>query len=131
MDCYVHYKFKRVTRSRDVGGNIHKVLDTDVTLGGTGVIENAKFDLMIRKRAMNGEAIFQGVRILDVMDFVQLNFTQTLPFFPWERRPFGYNEKWTDNPDRTKDIQVPAVYSPAVAISDNFSVTREFYNPNL
>ena len=125
IDCYVHYKFKLVYKGRDKGGNYHKILETDVTLGGNGVRENAKFDLMIRKQAVAGVAVFDGIRILDVMDSVQLNFTQTLPFYPWERRPFSYTEQWIAGPiSRSKLLNnTDPVDSPAVAVSHEFNVT--------
>ena len=129
IDCYVHYKFKLVYKGRDLGGNYHKILETDVTLGGNGVIENAKFDLMIRKRAVMGSVVFDGIRILDVMDDVQLNFTQTLPFYPWERRPFSYTEQWLAGPiSRSKILNTTnAVESFAVAESHSFNVTGNAY----
>ena len=127
IDCYVHYKFKLLQKGRDTGGNFHRIVETNVTLAGADVIENAKFDLMIRKRAVMGEAIFTDIRILDVMEDVQLNFTQTMTLFPWERRPFGYTEQWYAGPvSNTKLLNMTNVVdSPAVAVSHSFDVTRK------
>ena len=120
IDCYVHYRFKLILKGRDSGGNFHRIIESNVTLAGADVIENA--------RAMMGEAIFTDIRILDDMQDVQLNFTQTMAVFPWERRPFSYTEQWYDGPiSKSKLLDtINTVDSPAVAVSHAFNVTGMF-----
>ena len=72
--------------------HFHSLISTEVILGGSDVSENAKEDLRIRKRCINGSATFEDVRILTEATDVHLNITQSQPHYPWTRVPFEYND---------------------------------------
>lgn len=110
------------------GGNLnfYQIHSTAYTLGGSEVIEDGRFDLKIRKQCVNGTATFNDVRILNETTNIQLNFTQILPYYPWERVPPNYNETLVyDTTTRTFNTFVATSYSPAVVFSPPFNVTSK------
>ena len=72
--------------------NPNQLISSDVTLGGTDVSQNGILDLVSRKQCVGGVATFDDIRVLNAVEDVQLNFTQSLPYYPWERWPPVYNE---------------------------------------
>lgn len=107
--------------------NFHQLASSTHTLGGADVIENGYFDLVIRKQCSSGTATFTDVRILDEATNIQLNFTQTLSYHPWERWPPVYNDAWVlDWSTWTQKTYVAdSLTSPAVAFTNAFNVTRK------
>ena len=107
--------------------NINQLYSSQYTLGGTDVTETGRFDRVIRKQAVAGEATFTDVRITTEATDVRLNFTQTLANAPWERRPSEYDTDifsdrvdgvlclWTEEANTT---------SGAVLLTPEFSVAR-------
>ncbi|GAB1605940.1 atrial natriuretic peptide receptor 1-like [Argonauta hians] len=62
--------------------------NSSVRLDGNHKIINLKNrDAVIRMRATAGKAIFSNIRILDIVDKLQLNLTLTMARDPWERIP--------------------------------------------
>lgn len=71
--------------------NVNELFSSSYMLGGADVMENGRFDRVIRKRAVGGVATFTDVRITTEATDIRLNFTQTQSNFPWERRPSVYD----------------------------------------
>lgn len=67
--------------------NINELLSSQYTLAGTDVTKNGNLDLRVRKRCVAGAATFTDIRVIDEAMNIRLNFTQTLPYYPWERWP--------------------------------------------
>jgi hypothetical protein len=108
--------------------NFHQLASSTYTLGGADVMENGYFDLVIRKPCSAGMATFTDVRILTEAMDVQLNFTQTIHYHPWERWPPVYNETWVlDWTTWTQKTYVAdhSALSGAVAFTNAFNVTRK------
>ena len=112
--------------------NFHQLASSTYTLGGADVTENGYFDLVIRKQCSSGLATFSDVRIMTEATDIQLNFTQTIPYHPWERWPPVYNETWVlDWTTWTQKTFVDdSANSLAVAFSNTFNVTCKFHNRN-
>ena len=110
--------------------NFHQLASSTYTLGGADVMENGYFDLVIHKQCSSGKATFTDVRILDETTDIRLNFTQTLPYHPWERWPPVYNDAWVlDWFTWTQKTYVDgSLTSPAVAFTNSFNVTRKILN---
>ena len=108
------------------GGNFNwnQIASSRYNLAGTDVEENGKLDRRVRKRCALGTATFNDIRITTEAVNVQLNFTQTLPYYPWERWPPIYNGTtildWTTFTFYSvSDDEM----SPGVAITPPFNVT--------
>ena len=110
--------------------NFHQLASSTHTLGGADVTENGYFDLVIRKQCSSGTVTFTDVRILTEAMDIQLNFTQTIPYHPWERWPPVYNETWVlDWTTWTQKTYVAdSALSAAVAFTNAFNVTRKKSN---
>ena len=106
--------------------NFYQLYSSQYNLEGEDVIETGKFDRIIRKQCVAGAATFDNFVITSVAENIQLNFTQTLPYYPWERVPPVYEDPvpldwvtWTLSTD------VANTTSPAVAFSNPFNVEGE------
>ena len=101
--------------------NLQELKTTEVTLGGRDAKLNGQFDLVIRKRAVLGQATFEDVRITNIYSDVIINITQILPYDPWERWPAVYNDTitWYDNIFFNTN---ESDYSPATVLSERFDV---------
>lgn len=60
---------------------------TSVRLGGEIIYHQSTQDLVIRKRASKGVVTFNEIRILNIVNNLQLNLTMTMARFPWTRIP--------------------------------------------
>ena len=126
VDLTIAYDFKTFYIYFPLGNfNLNQLASSMYTLGGADVMENGYFDLVIRKQCSSGQATFSDVRILTEAVDIQLNFTQTLPYHPWERWPPVYNDTlvldwgtWTQ-----QSFIADSLYSPAVAFTNAFNVT--------
>ena len=128
VDLTIAYDYKQFYIYFPSGNfNFHQLASSTYTLGGADVTENGHFDLVIRNQCSSGLATFSDVRILSEATNIQLNFTQTLPYHPWERWPPVYNESWVL--DWTywtqKTFVADSLYNPAVAFTNAFNVTRK------
>ncbi len=107
--------------------NMKELLRSTHILGGADVITDGNFDRSIRKQCSSGTATFTDVRILTAGTHIHLNFTQTLPYYPWERWPADYNDSLITTSSYTfytlsdGNITVP----PAVALTPAFNVTSK------
>ncbi len=105
--------------------NFNEIYRTTHILGGADVSKNGLFDLAIRKQCSSGTATFTDVRVLTEATHIHLNFTQTLPYYPWERWPPDYTDNvvltayWTYY--STSDGTIP----PGVALTPAINVTGE------
>jgi hypothetical protein len=129
VDLTIAYNWKQFYIFFPSGNfNFHQLASSTYTLGGADVMENGYFDLVIRKPCSAGMATFTDVRILTEAMDVQLNFTQTLSYHPWERWPPVYNDAWVlDWSSWTQKTYVDddSLTSPAVAFTNAFNVTRK------
>ena len=131
VDLTIAYDFKTFYIYFPSGNfNFHQLASSTYTLGGADVMENGYFDLVIRKQCSSGAATFSDVRIMTEATDIQLNFTQTISYHPWERWPPVYNESWVlDWTTWTQKTYVAdSMYSPAVAFTNAFNVTRKKHN---
>ncbi len=103
--------------------NFYQIHSTQHTLTGSEVREDGHFDRRIRKQCTNGTATFNDVRIMDRATNIQLNFTQTLPYFPWERVPPIYNDSINYNfQSMSFNTYVADSISPAIAFTTPMNV---------
>ena len=127
IDLTISWDSKRFYFYFPANFNVNQLYSTQYTLAGDDVTENGRFDRVIRKQAVAGQATFTDVRITTEATDVRLNFTQTLSTFPWERRPSEYNSVelhsgrvdgvlclWTETQNTT---------SNAVLLTPEFNVT--------
>ena len=131
VDLTIAYDFKDFYIYFPSGNfNFHQLATSTYTLGGADVTENGYFDVVVRKQCSSGAATFSDIRILTEATDIQLNFTQTIPYHPWERWPPVYNESWVlDWTTWTQKTYVAdSMYSPAVAFTNAFNVTRKKFN---
>ncbi len=106
--------------------NFYRLQLTQHTLNGSEVDINGQFDRRIRKQCSNGTASFNDVRIVDSAENIQLNFTQTLPYFPWERVPPVYNDSiYYIIESMTLKTYAANSISPAIVFTPPFNVTCE------
>ena len=130
VDLTIAYDWKKFYIYFPSGNfNFHQLASSTHTLGGADVMENGYFDLVIRKQCSSGTATFTDVRILTEATDIQLNFTQTLSYHPWERWPPMYNDAWVlDWTSWTQKTYVDdSLTSPAVVFTNAFNVTRKIY----
>ena len=107
--------------------NFHYLLRSDCVMAGPGVTPNSRNDLRVRKRCVNGEASFPDIRVASVCSNITFNFTQTLPYYPWERWPPQYNDNIIfDIPKLGMYTKAAKNMATGVAITPPFSVTRKF-----
>ena len=124
VDLTISYDSKQYARVVAPGYGFHfqSLVSTSYILGGKDVTLNAKEDLRIRKRCVAGMATFEDVRILTLGVSVHLNITQTQPYWPWVRVPFYYGDVLEFPSVYSSQVNLSASYSPAVAVSNGFSV---------
>lgn len=104
--------------------NFYRISSSQYTLAGSEVDKDGHFDMRIRKQCTNGTAVFNDVRIMDRAVNIQLNFTQTLPYFPWERVPSIYNDTINYRlQSMTFNTYVADSISPAIVFTSPFNVT--------
>lgn len=108
--------------------NFNELYTTTHILGGSDVSENGNFDLTIRKRCSSGTATFSDVRILTEATNIHLNFTQTLPYYPWERWPADYNDTVNVTSYYTFFTLSDGTVPPGVALTPAFNVTGKTKN---
>ena len=126
IDLTVAWDFKKFYIIFPGNLNFFQIFSTEVTLDGSEVGENGRLDYTIRKQCVNGSATFSDVRILEEVTNLQLNFTQTLPYYPWERVPPNYNETIMYDFDAMVFMTSAAEsYSPAVVFTPPFNVSCE------
>ena len=126
VDLTIAYDFKQFYIYFPSGNfNFNQLFSSTYTLGGADVKENGYFDHVIRKQCSSGQVTFTDVRILTEATNIQLNFTQTLPYHPWERWPPIYSDTWVlDWTTWTQKSYVDdSLLSPAVAFTNVFNVT--------
>lgn len=125
IDLSVSWDYKRFYMTFPANFNQNELLHSQYQLGGTGTSLNGLFDTVIRKKAVQGLATFDDVRILNEGADVRLNFTQTQSHFPWERRPAVYDPIIRSS--KVGDVNTIWTYSnettsPAVLLTRSFSV---------
>ena len=104
--------------------NFYQIQSSQYTLGGAEVEEDGRLDLRVRKQCTAGTATFNDVRVLEEVEDLQLNFTQTLPYYPWERVPPTYNETIVyDFTTFTFNTNAAVGNSPAVVFTPPINVT--------
>lgn len=91
VDLTVSWDTKRFYFYFPANFNVNQLYSSSYMLGGTDIMENGRFDKVIRKQAVAGVATFTDVRITTEATDIRLNFTQTLSNAPWERRPPVYD----------------------------------------
>ena len=126
VDLTISWDSKRFYFYFPANFNINQLYHTDAQLGGTGSMQNGRFDTVIRQQAVGGVATFSDIRILTEATNIRFNFTQTQSNPPWERRPPVYDSTihsaivdgvfllWTETANNT---------SGAVLLSPEFNIT--------
>ena len=125
VDLTISYDEKRFYIFFPSGNfNWNQIASSRYNLAGIDVEENGLLDRIVRKRCSLGTATFDDIRITTEAMNVQLNFTQTLPYYPWERWPPIYNGTtildWTTF---TFYSVSDSEMSPGVALTPPFNVT--------
>lgn len=85
VDLTVPYHYKVFSNTPDYRMILKK---TQYRLAGSNVIlHQGNYDWLIRKRAVKGRVVFDGIRILDPGIELRLNLTMTMTRDPWLRVP--------------------------------------------
>ena len=103
--------------------NLNQIYKSAYTLAGDEVNENGLLDLAVRKRCVNGAANFDNIVVVDEAIEIHLNFTQTLPYYPWERWPPIYNDSVVITPYWSTYSTSDGNNSPGVALTPAINVT--------
>ena len=126
VDITISWEFKVFYMFVPASFNINELLSSQYILAGADVTKNGNQDLRVRKRCIAGAATFTDIRVIDEALNMQLNFTQTLPYYPWERWPPIYNETIVTTPSLTINTLPDETFSPAVVFTTPFDVSCEF-----
>lgn len=127
VDLTISWDSKRFYFYFPANFNINQLYSSQFMLGGTDIMQNGRFDTVIRKQAVGGVATFSDVRITTEATDVRLNFTQTLSNAPWERRPPVYDfnlESGTEDGVLLLWTITNGTAPPAVLLTSSFNVTR-------
>ena len=131
IDLTISWDSKRFYFYFPANFNVNQLYSSQYMLSGTDTTENGRFDTVIRRQAVAGQATFTDVRITTEATDIRLNFTQTLSTAPWERRPPEYDTDifsgrvdgvlclWTETDNTT---------SNAVLFTPAFNVTCKLKN---
>lgn len=124
VDMTIAWDTKKFYIYFPVNLNFYQIYSSQYTLAGSEVGEDGRLDFRIRKQCSAGTATFNDVRILEEVHDLQLNFTQTLPYYPWERVPAIYNETIVyDLSTYTFNTHAAVGNSPAVVFTPPINVT--------
>ena len=129
VDLTISWEFKVFYMFLPASFNLNEILSSQYTLAGADVTKNGNLDLRVRERCVNGFTTFTDIRLIEQAVNMRLNFTQTLPYYPWERWPADYNETIHTSPSLTMYTTPEETFSPAVVFTPPFNVTREFSAP--
>lgn len=103
--------------------NVREIYLSSYTLAGPDVTQNGRMDLHIRKQCSSGAATFNNVSIATAASAITLNFTQSLPYYPYERWPPNYNDSvQVMNTWFYHTISVNTTQPPGVAVTSQFAV---------
>lgn len=132
VDLTISWDTKRFYFYFPANFNVNQLYSSQFTLGGTDIMQNGRFDTVIRQRAVAGVTTFTDVRITTEATNVRLNFTQTLSNAPWERRPAVYDnlnnlESGTEGGVLLLWTIANGTSPPAVLLTPTFNVTRMQY----
>lgn len=109
--------------------NYYQLYSSKYTLFGPEVSLNGRLDRVIRKQCVQGRAMFNNVMILEqVVQNIRFNFSQTLPYYPWERVPAVYKDDIIYNyTTMTFNTFSSRSISPAVFITAPIAITCELH----
>ena len=120
IDLTIGWEFKTFYFFFPTSVNCQELKQSNVTLASKDAHVNGMYDIIVRKRAVNGQVTFEDIRILNIYSNVVINVTQLLPYDPWERWPPIYND--TINNVGLYFHSNDSSNSPAVAVTSRFDV---------